>query len=121
MQQLLLYQVIFLIIAIVAVILIYHRYTKEKTSLPTFILWAILWVFLVLFAFVPNIIDSIAHVFGIATGANLLFIIAILGCFYLIFRLYIKIDDLNQNINDLVRELAIKNEIILEDEKDKKE
>lgn len=32
-----------------------------------------------------------------------------------------KIDDLNQNINDLVRELAIKNEIILEDEKDKKE
>ena len=26
-----------------------------------------------------------------------------------------------QNINDLVRELAIKNEIILEDEKDKKE
>jgi hypothetical protein len=120
MQQLLLYQIIFLLIAIIAVILIFKRFKNDKTSLPTFIIWTLLWIFLVIFAFVPHTIDVIAHLIGIGTGANLLFIIAILGCFYLIFRLYSKIDDLDQNINDLVRELAIKNEISLEDDDDEK-
>lgn len=121
MQQLLLYQIVFLVIAVIAVALIFKRFKNDKTSLPTFMLWTFLWVFLVIFAFVPHTIDVVAHMFGIGTGANLLFIISIIGSFYLIFRLYTKIDDLNQNVNDLVRELAIKNEISLDDKDNKKD
>ena len=34
---------------------------------------------------------------------------------YAIFRLYVKVDELNRNTTELVRDLAIRNEIKLED------
>lgn len=70
-------------------------------------LWTFLWVFLVIFAFVPHTIDVVAHMFGIGTSKLIIHNIHN-WMFLLIFRLYTKIDDLNQNVNDLVRELAIK-------------
>lgn len=78
--------------------------------MPTFILWIVFWIIILIFAFIPKITDPIAFVFGIGRGLDLLFILGILGCFYLIFRLYVKIDKLDQNITELVRKLAIENE-----------
>lgn len=78
--------------------------------MPTFILWIVFWIIILIFAFIPKITDPIAFVFGFGRGLDLLFILGIVGCFYLIFRLYVKIDKLDQNITELVRKLAIENE-----------
>ena len=101
------------------------RYKQHKTTMLTLILWTIVWIVLLIFAFMPQLSDRLAHHFGIGQGVNLLFAIAIIGCFYLIFHLYDKVDKQEQNINRLVKELAIKNEIItkieeIEDNEDKK-
>ncbi len=120
-----LFQILFTILTIISIAIMVLRYKSRKTTLITLILWVLVWLALLVFAFMPQLSDRIAHHFGIGQGVNLLFAIAIIGCFYLIFHLYDKVDKQEQNINRLVKELAIKNEIItnleeIEDE-DKKE
>ena len=45
-------------------------------------------------------------------GLDLLLIIGLFICLYAIFRLYMHIESLDNKLTDLVRELAIANEII---------
>lgn len=120
-----LFQILFTILTIISIGIMVLRYKQHKTTMLTLILWTIVWIVLLIFAFMPQLSDKVAHHFGIGQGVNLLFAIAIIGCFYLIFHLYDKVDKQEQNINKLVKELAIKNEIItkieeIEDNEDKK-
>ena len=51
-------------------------------------------------------------------GLDFLVIVAFIICFYSIFKLYIRIEDNEQQLDKLVRKLAIENEIKLEDEEE---
>ena len=111
-----LYQVVLLIAAIVTIAFAYHRLRSKKSTPASFVLWIVIWIFLLLFAFKPDFSMPLANLFGFGRGIDLLVIIGLLFSLYLVFRLYIKFDDMNQQINELVRELAIRNEIELEEE-----
>ena len=112
------YSIFFTFIAIIAILIVYLRFRDNRLSLTSFILWILLCVFLVIFAFIPDSSGILAHLFGITRGLDFLIIIAIMGLLYLCFKLYSKIEKQEQDINRIVRELAIKNEIDLEDDKD---
>ncbi len=111
-----LYQVIIIIVAILTISFVYHRLRSKKTTPATFGLWIVAWIVILFFAFKPNVSDPLAGVFGIGRGIDLLLIVGLLLSLYMNFRLYIKFDDLNQQINNLVREIAIKNEIELDED-----
>jgi hypothetical protein len=56
-------------------------------------------------------LDTLLIEFGVSsTGINFLLYLAILFLFYLIFRLRLKILDLDTKITKLLRELALKDE-----------
>lgn len=84
----------------------------------SYLLWIILWFFVILFAFIPELSTPLARLFGIERGLDFLVIVSIIFMFYLIFRLYIKIDTFQQNITLLVRELALENEIKYDEEEE---
>ena len=111
-----LYQIVLLIIAIFTIAFVYHRLRAKKTTPASFVLWIVIWVFLLLFAFKPDFSNPLAKLFGFGRGIDLLLLIGPLISLSLGFRLYIKFDDMNQQINELVRELAIRDEIKLEEE-----
>lgn len=111
-----LYQFILIIIAILSLAFVYHRLRSKKTTPATFALWIVGWIIILFFAFNPNVSDPLAGLFGIGRGIDLLVIAGLLFSLYLGFRLYIKFDDLNQQINELVRELAIRDEIELDED-----
>ncbi len=110
------YQIVLIIIAIITLAFIYNRFRSKKTTPATFAVWIVAWIVILFFAFNPNTSDPLAGYFGFGRGIDLLLIIGLLLSLYMNFRLYIKFDDLNQQINDLVRALAIRDEVILEDE-----
>lgn len=111
-----LYQIVLLLVAIFTIIFAYHRLKSKKSTPASFVLWIVIWIFLLLFAFKPDISSPLANIFGFGRGIDLLLIVGLLLSLYLGFRLYIKFDDMNQQINELVRQLAIRNEIELEEE-----
>ena len=111
-----LYQIVMLLVAIFTIVFAYHRVRSKKSTPAAFVLWIVVWIFLLLFAFKPDFTMPLANLFGFGRGIDLLLIVGVLLSLYLGFRLYIKFDDMNQQINELVRELAIRNEIELEEE-----
>ena len=114
----LLYSIIFPIISLLAISWFAYRYLKEKQSLLTVILWTILWLFVILFSIFPGVSGPVANLFGITRGLDFIIIVVFLVLFYIVFRLFNRIDILQDEINKIVKEVAKNNEITLDDEED---
>ena len=114
----LLYSILFPLISILAILWFFYRYLKEKQSLATVILWAVLWLFVIVFSIFPSFSERFAAMFGITRGLDFIIIVVFLVLFYIIFRLYNRIDILQDEINKIVKEVAINNEITLDDEEE---
>jgi hypothetical protein len=112
----LLYSILFPIISVIAIILFLIRYLTEKQSLPTTILWTILWLFVILFSIFPAASERFASLFGITRGLDFIIIVGFVVMLYVIFRLYTKLDKLQDDVNKIVKEIALSNEISLDDE-----
>ena len=112
----LLYSIIFPIISIIAIVWFLFRYLNQKQSLLTVILWAIFWIIVSLFAIFPNFSNAFAKLFGIARGLDFIIILVFAVLVYTIFKLYNRVDKLQDDVNTLVKEIALKNEITLEEE-----
>ncbi|WP_458456947.1 DUF2304 family protein [Methanobrevibacter sp.] len=110
----LLYSILFPIISIIAIVWFLFRYLKEKNSLITTVLWTIFWVLVSFFAIFPDFSNSFARLFGITRGLDFIIIIVFAVMVYTIFRLYNKIDRLEDDVNKIVKEVALNNEITLE-------
>ncbi len=106
----LIYPIVFSFIALIAIIYLYQKVSQNKSSLY-YVLWIVLWFLIIIFAFVPELSNPLAKLFGIARGLDFLVIVAIIFIFYLIFKLYIKMDKIQQDMTAIVREIALKNEI----------
>ncbi|KZX14497.1 hypothetical protein MBCUT_20690 [Methanobrevibacter cuticularis] len=115
--DIMLYQILVVIIAILAVLLLFGRYQNKKTSLQTFLLWAVLWIVLGIFTLVPESSSALANFLGIGRGLDLIIIFGLIGAFYLIFRVYLRIEKLDQDVSKLIRLIAIENEEKDENEK----
>ncbi len=113
------YPIVFSLIPLIAIIYLYHKISQKKSP-GFYILWVIIWLFIIIFAFVPELSGYVASFFGIDRGLDFLLIVAVVLMFYLIFKLYMKIDKLQQDITKIVREIALNNEII-EKNNDKEE
>jgi len=117
-ENIMLYQVLVIILAVLAILFVYSRFHKKKTSVNTFVLWTLLWIVLAIFAIIPESSSVLADIIGIGSGVNLVLIFGIIGAYYLIFRVYLRIEALDQNITELVRKIAIDKEIKLEEDSD---
>ncbi len=110
------YQIIILIVSLVAIGLGVKRYHEDNMSLSYFVAWILIWILIILFSIFPNISTNIASIFGFGRGLDTLYIFSTILLFYIVFKLYNKIDDQNKRINELVSELAIYHEKDEEDE-----
>lgn len=101
------------IVAIVIIALIIWRvarrfYRKEITA-KSFIVWLVFWlVALVVVIFLRQIDFLAARIGIIASGIELVVYLAVVIAFYLIFRIFVRIDKMEKNITKAVRAMAIK-------------
>ena len=114
----LVYSIIFPIISILAIGIFYKRFKNGKNSLSSFIVWTILWIFIFVFSIVPDASSIFARFFGISRGLDFIIILAFAILFYIIGKLYFIIEDMQNDMNKIVKEVALNNEITLEDEEE---
>ncbi len=70
--------------------------------------WGLLWTGVIVVALVPNITYFFSNLFGIGRGIDLAIYLSIILLFYLIFRMYVKVDKIEENVTKVVREIAIR-------------
>ena len=86
----------------------YLRFRSKSISIKELIFWLTIWATIILVTIFPDFSGRLASPLGIGRGADLVFILAILILFYLVFRLNVKIDQLDQDITELVKKLKRK-------------
>jgi len=105
--MLMIYQLIAIILGILAIILSILRFRDGKMSLGMMAVWIIIWVVVIFIAIDPNSTNFLAIYTGIGRGLDFVLIIGLLLSFYLIFKMYNKIETVEEELTELVRELAL--------------
>lgn len=108
-------QGLIILFALFAISRTYKQFMSGKLTLAWLFVWVVFWVGTGTVAALPQTTDIVARFVGVGRGADFIVYIAIIGLFYLVFRLFVKIEDLEREITHLVRKLAI--EEVDEDEK----
>ena len=101
-------QIIIIVFVLFAWSRVFLRIRDKGIVIGEFLFWSIIWASVILLTLWPTIISKISGFFGIGRGVDFAIYISILLLFYLIFRLYVKIEDQNQQMTKLIRELSIR-------------
>jgi hypothetical protein len=84
----------------------YLRFKDKSLSASNFIFWIAIWFASLVFIIDPNLSDVFAKLAGLGRGVDAAFLVAIILMFYLIFRIYIKIDIIDKNLTSLTINLS---------------
>ncbi len=87
---------------------VWLRYRDGAIGMFGVTLWSLLWLAIGGFVWWPKVTDFFAQKIGIGRGVDALVYISIVGLFYGMFRLYVKMEFLEHEITDLTRKLAIR-------------
>jgi hypothetical protein len=107
-----LYQVIAIILGLIAILYSILQFRDGKMSIGMLLLWILIWLIVIIVSLYPNDTNYLASYTGIGRGLDFVLILGILLSFYLIFKMYNKIEDIEEELTDLIREIAIQNKKI---------
>lgn len=91
-----------------AVAFTWRRAKQGALSRTAAILWTVLWALGIAVALRPEVASLLARFFGVGRGADLAIYLSIVFSYYLMFRLYLRIEKTERDMTVLVRKLAMK-------------
>jgi len=83
------------------------RAKDKKISIGELFFWLAIWSGLIFVVFFPNMVSYFARLLGIGRGVDIIVYMSISLLFYMLFRLYVKLEELEREITKLVREHAL--------------
>ncbi|WP_323735585.1 DUF2304 domain-containing protein [Methanosphaera sp. ISO3-F5] len=102
------YQIILLVLSIIGILFGIYQFRRDSFSNFVLSLWICAWIVVMIVTVFPDITTSFARFFGFGRGLDIVYIISILFLFYIVFKLYNKMEKQKKRINELVSELALK-------------
>lgn len=102
-------QLLALAIIIFFVVRLIKQKSKKKISPNEFTFWLIFWIIsAIAIIFLKNLDQLLATIGFSGSGINFLLYLAVIILFYFIFKLRLKIIDLEKSITELARKMALK-------------
>ena len=101
-----------ILVTIFIIIILYKLFKQRqggKISLWAFIFWFVLWLLVAVVFWQPETTSYVANRLGIGRGADLAVYLSILAIFYLLFRIFVRLNKIDAEITKVVRKDAIKN------------
>src|SRR3989344_1792260 len=96
-------QAIVLLFVLFAASRAFLRLKDKQISVSQFIFWMIVWKGISIVLFILDMTTVLANFFGIGRGLDFVVYLCIILLFYLIFRLYVQLDFMEQQVTKLVR------------------
>ena len=100
-------QIIISILVIIALSVIIKRKSQNKLSLGQAATWFLMWLIVLIVFWYPESTSYLASSLGIGRGADLIIYAAIVVMFYMLFRMYLRMDKLSDDITKIVRKVGI--------------
>ncbi|MFO8015514.1 MAG: DUF2304 family protein [Candidatus Woesearchaeota archaeon] len=102
-----LFQIIVVLFVLFAWSRVLLRFRERKISQWEFAFWSLLWIAVLVVLFIPAITEPIAGILSIGRGVDVVVYLSIVLLFYLVFRIYVKIEGIEKEITSIVRESSL--------------
>lgn len=100
-------QILIIVFALFAVTRTVLQFKKGAVTRRWLLFWILFWVVAGTVAALPQTADTLARIVGVGRGADVVIYLSLIVIFYLIFRLYVKIEQVESEITKLVRKLSL--------------
>ena len=101
---------IFIIIFIAYVIYrLAMKLRKRELSIQLFLLWLVFWIIVGLIIVLPQTTQILADWLGVGRGVDVVIYTSIVVLFYIVFRIYSRIEKIERDITYLIKDISIEN------------
>lgn len=100
-------QLLIALFALFALVRVGRQFRAGRVSLVWGGAWVLFWIGVVVLVFLPNTTQILADVLGVGRGVDLVIYVSLIVLFYLQFKLFVKIESVEQEISTLVRKIAL--------------
>ena len=101
-------QIIALIIILFFISRLFWQKKKKQISNNEFLFWFLFWILSGLAIIFLKTLDKIVANLGFSgSGIEILFYLAVIVLFYLVFKLRIRLEKINKNITKIIREITL--------------
>ncbi|OQX51229.1 hypothetical protein B5M47_01590 [candidate division CPR3 bacterium 4484_211] len=87
---------------------VWSEFKSSRLGLFWFFFWFIAWLTVEVILFFPQVTTFLAKILGVERGIDSIIYLSIVALFYLTFRIYLKIENLNRKISKLAQKDALK-------------
>ncbi len=102
------YQIAVPLVSLVAVLYAWNLALRHKKTIWEALLWTIFWGAVAFVALEPGVLTYLSVITGVKSQANAFFATAIGILFFFMFYMIVRLEELNQRQNKLVRMMALK-------------
>ena len=102
-------QILVTIFIVFILLKLFLQKQKNKISLLSFLVWSLLWLMVLIVFWLPDSTTYLASWLGIGRGADLVVYVSVLVIFYMIFRVFVRLHKIEDEMTKIVRSDAIKN------------
>ena len=103
-------QIIVSVFVLLVVFRLSRKFKEGAIKTSEFVGWLLIWIIALVVFWLPQTTSYLAGLFGIGRGVDLALYLAVLTLFYLIFRLYLKLDKQQKDLTKIVRHISLKDE-----------
>ncbi len=101
-------QILISIVALVALFGVGRRFKRGALSRAGMLAWLALWIMVGALVWIPEATNRVAGFLGVGRGADAVFYVSIIVFLYAIFKLYGKFENLEHQLSELVKKIALK-------------
>lgn len=101
------FQALAVVFALFALSRVVLRLKDGKITWPEFSFWTIIWAAVIVVAINPDLTFTVSNALGIERGVDVAVYGSIIILFYLMFRIFVKLEMIEQEITKAVRKDAI--------------
>ena len=101
-------QIVLICFAVFAMSRVLIRYRRGNMRTVDLVLWLLFWVAVVVVVWLPDTTDLLARWLGVGRGVDTAMYLSILAIFYLLFRSFAKVEDLDRQLTRIVRANALR-------------
>jgi hypothetical protein len=87
---------------------VYLQWRRGRIDLKSFLFWLFVFCSAMVGIIRPDLTTGLARLVGIGRGADAVIYLSVTILFYLLFRLYIYVEDLRHEMSDIISQLALK-------------
>lgn len=84
-----------------------QNFRGRTMSRVSVLVWSLLWIGVAVIFWLPETASRVALLAGIGRGADLVVYLSIIIIFYVLFRLFVRIEHLNRDITAISRAIAL--------------